>query len=70
MAKLLRTLTHGAARMRIELHLTPDIVAHPPRGRCDALINPGNEEMIGTKLPYFPMPNKPPDGLGHSGWGN
>mmetsp|Transcript_11387 Transcript_11387/g.25398 ORF Transcript_11387/g.25398 Transcript_11387/m.25398 type:complete len:242 (-) Transcript_11387:65-790(-) len=42
--------------LRLELHLTEDIVTKPPGGRCDVLVNPGNEELVGTsRLPYFPM---------------
>eukprot|EP00971_Amphidinium_carterae_P026027 513415-Amphidinium_carterae.2 len=25
-----------------------DIVTKPPGGRCDVLVNPGNEELVGT----------------------
>lgn len=64
--------------LRIELHLTPDIVSLPPlasrssraptsSGRT-ALVNPANEALVGTRLPYFPMANEPPPGLQHSHW--
>ena len=34
-----------------------------------ALVNPGNEEMIGTVLPYFPMAGPPPKDLFTTSWG-
>lgn len=33
-----------------ELHITPDIVAMPPGDDCDALVNPANEALQGTKF--------------------
>eukprot|EP00401_Gymnodinium_catenatum_P033272 CAMPEP_0117516330 /NCGR_PEP_ID=MMETSP0784-20121206/31039_1 /TAXON_ID=39447 /ORGANISM="" /LENGTH=248 /DNA_ID=CAMNT_0005312173 /DNA_START=95 /DNA_END=838 /DNA_ORIENTATION=- len=66
-ARLLRSWALPSG-LRLELHLTPDVVAHPPLGRCDALVNPANEALVGTKLPYFPMPFDPPPGLQTSRW--
>ncbi|CAK0829487.1 unnamed protein product, partial [Prorocentrum cordatum] len=56
--------------LRLELHLTPDVLSHPPGGAgcCDALVNPANEALVGTKLPYFPMPVEPPAGLRTTDW--
>ena len=34
-----------------------------------ALVNPTNEELIGTALPYFPMAGPPPKELLTTGWG-
>jgi len=45
------------------------IVKNPPGGFCDVLLNPGNADLVGTELPYFPMPIKPPAGLHTSLWG-
>jgi O-acetyl-ADP-ribose deacetylase (regulator of RNase III) len=33
----------------------------PPGGFCEALINPANERLIGTKLPYFPKGGPVPE---------
>ena len=41
--------------LRIEVHLTSEIVTKPPGCACDALINSANASLVGTKLPYFPM---------------
>eukprot|EP00928_Gymnodinium_smaydae_P091657 TRINITY_DN75391_c0_g1_i1.p1 TRINITY_DN75391_c0_g1~~TRINITY_DN75391_c0_g1_i1.p1 ORF type:complete len:261 (+),score=47.65 TRINITY_DN75391_c0_g1_i1:70-852(+) len=68
---MLRAWTLQPGRLRLELHLTPDIVTAPPRvssQRGIVLVNPANEALVGTKLPYFPMPSDPPPGLQHSGW--
>lgn len=54
--------------LRVEVHLTEDIVSQPPRGRCDVLVNAANEELVGTKLPYFPMAVEPPPELRSSKW--
>lgn len=56
------------SNLRLEVHLTEDIVSHPPRGRCDVLVNAANEELVGTKLPYFPMAVEPPPELRNSKW--
>ena len=34
----------------VELHVTPDILARPPGGRCAALVNPANEALQGTRF--------------------
>ena len=34
-----------------------------------ALVNPANEELIGTVLPYFPMAGPPPEELFTTNWG-
>eukprot|EP00931_Biecheleriopsis_adriatica_P081970 TRINITY_DN55342_c0_g1_i1.p1 TRINITY_DN55342_c0_g1~~TRINITY_DN55342_c0_g1_i1.p1 ORF type:complete len:281 (+),score=48.79 TRINITY_DN55342_c0_g1_i1:49-843(+) len=57
-----------SAGLRLELHMTDDVVSQPPYGRCDVLINPANEELVGTKLPYFPMPVEPPPELRNTRW--
>ena len=46
----------------------------PPSSTLRALINPANQLLVGTSLPYFPrgdpLPVPPPPGLGSSsGWG-
>ena len=77
MAALQTVLRRGAAGpgmlQRIELHSTPCVVLHPPGGFCDALIVPGNETLVGTALPYFPVggpvPAPPPPGLRNTVWG-
>eukprot|EP00434_Breviolum_minutum_P015548 symbB.v1.2.013691.t2/scaffold971.1/size148033/19 len=55
-------------KLEFQLCLTDDIVATPPFGFCDVLINPANEAMVGTKLPYFPMPVEPPPELRNTRW--
>ena len=37
------------ARLSVELHITPCIVTHPP-GSCDGLVNPANEQLVGTQF--------------------
>eukprot|EP00937_MAST-01D_sp_MAST-1D-sp2_P002212 g2212.t1 len=70
MASLITRLRHVGSRVMVELHETLDIVCHPPYGHVDALLNPGNEEMNGTELPYFPMPKHDvPDELRNTNWG-
>ncbi|CAE7598974.1 unnamed protein product, partial [Symbiodinium natans] len=54
--------------LQLQLHLTDDIVEKPPMGFCDVLINPANEAMVGTRLPYFPMQVEPPPELRNSRW--
>lgn len=54
--------------LKLELHLTHDIVSLPPGGWCDALVNPANEALVGTKLPYFPMKVDPPNELRSNEW--
>ncbi|CAE7511725.1 unnamed protein product [Symbiodinium pilosum] len=49
-------------------YLTDDIVERPPHGFCDVLINPANEALVGTRLPYFPMQVEPPPELQNSRW--
>ncbi|KAK3239501.1 hypothetical protein CYMTET_50575 [Cymbomonas tetramitiformis] len=69
-ARLFRVLRQGARRF--ELWITPDVVAHPPHGFCEVLINPANATLFGTRLPYFPrggpVPKPPPPGVA-SQWG-
>ena len=36
--------------LRVELYLTPCIVTFPPGGKCDALVNPANERLVGTRF--------------------
>ena len=55
--------------LRVEIHLTPEIVTKPPGCTCDALINSANASLVGTKLPYFPMQDNQPPGLQSSQWG-
>ena len=61
-----------AQQLRLELFTTPDIVASPPGGACDCLINPANETLVGTQLAYFPRggpcPEPPPEGVSNA-WG-
>ncbi|CAJ1346255.1 unnamed protein product [Effrenium voratum] len=52
----------------LQLHVTNDIVASPPLGFCEVLINPANEALVGTQLPYFPMRVEPPPELQNSRW--
>eukprot|EP00613_Pedinella_sp_CCMP2098_P079008 CAMPEP_0171960818 /NCGR_PEP_ID=MMETSP0993-20121228/158022_1 /TAXON_ID=483369 /ORGANISM="non described non described, Strain CCMP2098" /LENGTH=283 /DNA_ID=CAMNT_0012608701 /DNA_START=30 /DNA_END=878 /DNA_ORIENTATION=- len=58
---------------KIEVYSTPCVVLHPPEGSCDALLVPGNETLVGTSLPYFPIggpvPEPSPPGLGNAAWG-
>jgi hypothetical protein len=48
--------------LRVEVHLTSCVVSQPPGDNC-ALVNPANNRMVGTDLPYFPVggpvPNLP-----------
>ncbi|KAG8466606.1 hypothetical protein KFE25_007985 [Diacronema lutheri] len=37
------------------------VVMAPPNGFCDVLINPANERLVGTKLPYFPRGGPVPE---------
>lgn len=48
-ARLLRSWRLPSG-LRVELHLTPDIVSRPPGGRCDALANPANPQLVGSAL--------------------
>ena len=61
-----------AHQLWLELYATPDIVASPPGGACDCLINPANETLVGTQLAYFPRggpcPEPPPEGVSNA-WG-
>ena len=61
-----------ARQLWLELCTTPDIVASPPGGPCDCLINPANEKLVGTQLAYFPRggpcPPPPPEGVSNA-WG-
>ncbi|CAE7573525.1 unnamed protein product [Symbiodinium necroappetens] len=61
-----RSLQLGS--LQLQLHMTDDIVESPPRGFCDVLINPANEALVGTRLPYFPMQVEPPPELQNSRW--
>lgn len=59
---------------RVELHVTPCIVAHPPDELFhDVLVVPANEFLVGTSLPYFPIggpvPEPLPPGVTNSVWG-
>merc|ERR1719201_3208068 len=56
------------ARAALEIHLTQDIVSHPPPG-ARVLVNSANESLCGTELPYFPMLETPPGDLMGSRWG-
>ena len=38
-----------ARDLRIELHITPCVVMHPPP-QCEALLNPANEQLVGTRF--------------------
>lgn len=52
--------------LQLRLSVTSDIVLEPPRG-CRVLLNPANEALVGTKLPYFPM-LEPPTELLSNQW--
>ncbi len=53
--QLLQTISFATACFRIRVCLTPDIVNFPPGNFVDALINPANEFLTGTRLfSYFP----------------
>jgi hypothetical protein len=55
---------------RLELYTTPDITLRPnTENQAAFLLNPANTALVGTKLPYFPMPDAPPEGLASSMWG-
>ena len=60
------------AAFQLELHTSTDMVENPPHGSCDALLCPGNEHLVGTRLSYFPRggpcPAEPPPGV-QSSWG-
>ncbi|CAL1167539.1 unnamed protein product [Cladocopium goreaui] len=55
-------------KLELQLCLTDDIVEFPPFGFYNVLINPANEALVGTKLPYFPMQVEPPPELRNSRW--
>eukprot|EP00435_Cladocopium_sp_Y103_P019920 s4210_g4.t2 len=65
-SSLLRSFQLG--KLELQLCLTDDIVEFPPFGFCNVLINPANEALVGTKLPYFPMQVEPPPELRNSRW--
>lgn len=58
-AKSLAVFQHGAREVRV--HLSRCVVMSPPGGYCEALINPANERLVGTKLPYFPKGGPTPE---------
>jgi O-acetyl-ADP-ribose deacetylase (regulator of RNase III) len=54
----------------LELYVTSDITLHPNSAdKATVLLNPANRELLGAKLPYFPMPDAPPKGAETSMWG-
>ena len=71
MAVLVRP--RGAIR-RVEVHVSPCIVAHPPGEEFHTvLVVPANEFLVGTSLPYFPIggpvPAPLPPGVLNNAWG-
>jgi len=52
------TSQRSASMCRVALH-----------SHSRALVNPSNEELIGTALPYFPMAAPPPRELRNTSWG-
>ena len=40
----------ASSLLRVELYVTPCIVTSPPRRRCNALVNPANERLQGTRF--------------------
>jgi len=52
-------LRHG--RRAAQVWLTKDVVTSPPGGFCNVLVNPGNEKLVGTRLPYFPRGGPVPE---------
>ena len=67
-------LRGGVGVGRVEIHVSPCIVAHPPNELWhDILIVPANEFLVGTSLPYFPIggpvPAPLPAGVTNSVWG-
>lgn len=62
-SKGLAVFKWGAREVRV--HLSRCVVMAPPGGFCDALINPANEKLVGTRLPYFPKGGPVPEDKVH-----
>ena len=41
--------------MKVNLYVSYDILFSAPLSFYDYLMNPSNEALVGTKLPYFPI---------------
>ena len=52
LTRLVATWHAPTSRLPVELHLTPCIVTNPPGvgAWCDALVNPANERLAGTRF--------------------
>ena len=69
-----RAWLSSCKRLQVSVHTTPCIVSHPLGGADScALVNPTNNHLVGTELPYFPVggpvPKKPPRDIARRNWG-